>query len=85
MHLMISNLNRLTTISQIVALLLPFGLVTAGRIVMNSKNGCSEGAALVEIDSKAGLVAISELNNLRFMNTYIQVEENISGNVFTER
>jgi RNA recognition motif-containing protein len=79
MRLVISNLNRLTTISQVVALLLPFGLVTSGRIVMNSKNGFSEGTALVDIDYNAGQMAINQLNNIRFMNCYIGVEENIPG------
>jgi len=75
MRLLISNLNRFTTTSHVVALLGPFGLVTSAVIMMNLKSGYSEGMALVEIEYKAGQMVISELNNSRFMNNYINVEE----------
>lgn len=75
MRLFISNLNRFTTTSQIVALLLPFGLVKSAKLIINTKNGCSERAALVEMELNAGLSAIRELNDLRFMNCFIRVEE----------
>lgn len=80
MRLLISNLNRFTTAPQLVNLLLPFGLVSSARIVMNAQNGYSEGVALVEIEYKAGQTVISELNNSRFMNYYISVEETIPVN-----
>jgi hypothetical protein len=79
MRLLISNLNRLTTTSQVVALLGPFGLVTSAMIMM-MKSGYSEGIAVVEMEFKAGHMVISELNNCRFMNNYISVEETISTN-----
>ena len=41
----------------------------------NAPNGYSEGVALVEMEYKAGHIVISELNNSRFMNYYINVEE----------
>jgi RNA recognition motif-containing protein len=75
MRLLISNLNSLTTTSHVVALLGPFGLVTSAVIMMNLKSGYSEGMALVEMEYKAGQMVISELNNSRFMNYYINVEE----------
>lgn len=75
MRLLISNLNRLTTTSHVVALLGPFGLVTSAVIMMNVKSGYSEGIALVEMEFKAGQMVISELNNTRFMNYFINVEE----------
>jgi len=75
MRLLISNLNRFTTTSHVVALLGPFGLVTSAVVMMNLKSGYSEGMALVEIEYKAGQMVISELNNSRFMNNYINVEE----------
>ncbi|MBO9202060.1 MULTISPECIES: RNA recognition motif domain-containing protein [Niastella] len=80
MRLLISNLNRFTTASQLVNLLHPFGLVSEARIVINAQNGYSEGMALVEIEYKAGQIVISELNNSRFMNYYISVEETIPAN-----
>ena len=78
MQLLISNLNRFTTASHVVALLGPFGLVTSAVIKMNSKSGYSEGMALVEMEFKGGQMVISELNNSRFMNFYINVEETAS-------
>jgi hypothetical protein len=80
MRLLISNLNRFTTTSHVVALLGPFGLVTSAMIMTNVKSGYSEGMAVVEMEFKAGHMVISELNNRRFMNYYINVEETISNN-----
>jgi RNA recognition motif-containing protein len=74
MRLFISNLNRFTTTSQIVSLLLPFGLVKSAHLA-NSQNGYSEGTALVEMEFNAGRSAIKELNNRQFMNCFIKVEE----------
>lgn len=78
MQLLITNLNRLTTSSQIVALLLPFGLVTSARILMNAQSGRSEGTALVEMEYKAGHVAMQELDDLRFMNYFIRIRESMA-------
>jgi RNA recognition motif-containing protein len=50
MRLFISNLNRFTTISQLRALFIPFGLVKSARFSINSKNGHSEGTALMEME-----------------------------------
>jgi len=80
MRLLISNLNRFTTTSHLLNLLLPFGLVSSATIVMNAQNGFSEGMALVEMEYKAGQSVVSELNNSRFMNYYISVEETIPAN-----
>jgi RNA recognition motif-containing protein len=80
MRLLISNLNRFTTASHLVNLLLPFGLVSSAAIVMNVQNGFSAGMALVEMEYKAGQSVVSELNNSRFMNYYISVEETIPAN-----
>lgn len=80
MRLLISNLNSFTTANHLVNLLLPFGLVSSARIIMNAQNGYSDGVALVEMEYIAGRIAINELNNSRFMNYYISVEETISAN-----
>lgn len=76
MRILISNLNRFTTASQLINLLIPFGLVSSAKI-MNARNGYSEGMALVEMDYNGGLIVISELNNSRFMNYFIRVEETV--------
>jgi len=75
MRLFISNLNRFTTTSQIVALLVPFGLVKSAQLIINAKSGYSEGTAMVEMEYGAGRSAIEELNDQRFMNCFIKVEE----------
>lgn len=79
MRLLISNLNRFTTTSQVVALLLPFGLVSSARIVMDTQSGYSEGIALVDMGYAAGKAVIYELDNARFMNCYIRIEEDFAG------
>lgn len=78
MRLFISNLNKFTTATHIVALLLPFGLVKSAKLINNNKSGYSEGTALVEMECNAGQWAIKELNNRRFMNCFIKVEETLS-------
>jgi RNA recognition motif-containing protein len=78
MRLFISNLNRFTTTSQIITLLLPFGLVKSATLNTNTQNGYSAGTALVEMESTAGKSAIKKLNNLRFMNFFIKVEETVA-------
>jgi RNA recognition motif-containing protein len=75
MRLFISNLNRFTTTTQIVALLIPFGLVKSARLITNTNSGYSNGTAFVEMDITAGQSAINGLNNMRFMNCFIKVEE----------
>jgi RNA recognition motif-containing protein len=78
MRLLISNLNRFTTAAHLANLLFPFGLVSSARIVMDARNGYSEGVAFVEMEYSAGKIVINSLNNSRFMNYYISVEETIS-------
>jgi RNA recognition motif-containing protein len=60
---------------QIVGLLLPFGFIKSAHFIINAKNGNSEGSALIEMEYNAGQSAIKELNDLRFMNCFIKVEE----------
>jgi RNA recognition motif-containing protein len=75
MRILISNLNKLTTTSQVIALLLPFGFVNSAKVIMNAENGYSEGYALVDMEYNAGKIVIHELDSMRFMNCYISVEE----------
>lgn len=75
MRLFISNLNILTTTSHLTALFLPFGLVISAQIIRNMDTGRSAGAAFVEMEREAGKEAIGNLDNIRFMNNFIQVEE----------
>ena len=62
---------------QVIGLLIPYGLVTSGQLICNVKNGFSLGEALVEMELIAGKTAIHALNNLRFMNYFIKVEESL--------
>ena len=78
MHLLISNLNRFTTTPQVVSLFVPFGMVTSARLFPKVQNGISAGTAVVEMEFAAGNSAIKALNNLRFMNYFINVEETFS-------
>jgi RNA recognition motif-containing protein len=78
MHIFISNLNNMTTASHLFTLLVPFGHVLSAKIQMNGETGRSLGSAYVEMERVAGKVAVYELDNKRFMNSYIHVEETSS-------
>lgn len=75
MRLLISNLNGLTTSAHLLALFVPFGFVYSAKISSNSEGGRSAGMALVEMEKTGALIAMQALDNLRFMNFYIHVEE----------
>jgi len=82
MRLFISNLNRFTTTSQVVALLLPFGLVKSAKLITNTNSGYSNGTALVEMDVNPSQSVIKGLNNMRFMNCFIKVEETFAAIIY---
>lgn len=75
MRLLVSNLNRLTTVPHLVDLFLPFGLVSFVKIIMNRYNGDSECVALIEMSPDAGAQAMQLLDDILFMNRYIKVQE----------
>lgn len=75
MRILISNLNKLTTTSQVIALLLPFGFINSAKVIMNTHSGYSEGYALVDMEHNAAKIVVHELDSMRFMNCFISVEE----------
>ncbi|WP_276483438.1 RNA recognition motif domain-containing protein [Paraflavitalea pollutisoli] len=75
MRMLISNLNRLTTVTHLTRLFFPFGLLSSARLVGNGDDGRCNGTAMIEMEQEAGMIAMYELHNLQFMNHYIQIEE----------
>ena len=75
MNILVSNLNRLTTAGHLQNLFIPFGLVKSVKIVRKDINGQSEGMGFINMDLYSGNAAINGLNNVRFMNFYIEVKE----------
>lgn len=75
MRILITNLNRLTTVTHLVALFIPFGSLISARLVGSSYDGRCNGAAIIEMEQRSGMTAMYELDNMRFMEHYIQIEE----------
>lgn len=75
MRIFISNLNSFTTVSQLKTLFIPFGLVLSIKLMIHGETGYSQSAAYIEMEKGAGIKAIQKLNNMRFMNHFILVEE----------
>ncbi len=75
MQIYIVNLSRMTTVSHLVSLFLPFGAVRASKIVRDESTGHSLGFGFVEMEPHCGLRAIQKLNRLLFMNSYMEVNE----------
>ena len=75
MNILISNLNNKTTATHLFDLFIKFGMIRSTEILRDGINGNSSGAGLVKMDYLSGAVAIHELNNMKFMNYYIEVSE----------
>ena len=75
MNIMVSNLNRLTTAEHLLNLFDPFGLVQSVKIVKGDLNGHSRGIGFIKMDHFSGKSAIYGLNDMRFMDFYIEVSE----------
>lgn len=75
MNIRVSNLSLLTTAEQLSNLFVPFGLVQSAKIVWSDTTGHSLGIGYIKMDRDSGYSAISGLNDLRFMNFYIEVSE----------
>jgi RNA recognition motif-containing protein len=72
MNILVSNLNRLTTAEHLLNLFVPFGLV---KLVRKDNNGQSQALGFVKMEQRGGHSAINGLNEIKFMNFYIQVSE----------
>ena len=68
MRIFVSNMNARTTAQHLSKLFLQFGKVISVRIIR-------VGIAFVEMESKAGMIAIRELDGLNFMNHYPDIAE----------
>lgn len=75
MKIAITNLNSRTTADHLQRLFNPFGVVRSAKIMRYEPAGRSACYGIVRIDYPNGLVAIAELNNLLFMDHYLEVYE----------
>jgi RNA recognition motif-containing protein len=75
MTILISNLNSMTTTGHLMSLFVPFGIVLSARIIKQAETGRSLGVGYIEMRKESGAVAVYELNNRKFMNYFINVEE----------
>ena len=75
MNILVTNLSYLTSATQLSALFIPYGMVISSKIIVDAISGRSLGYGYIKMSPKAAIIAISELNDRRFMNTFIEVEE----------
>lgn len=75
MNIFVGNLSDMTTARHLLNLFVSFGAVRSVKIMMDGVSGHSRGFAYVVMDNRAGYVAIRELNNMQFMNSYMEVAE----------
>jgi RNA recognition motif-containing protein len=65
----------MTTTVHLSNLFLQFGSVLSAKIIMDGKSGHSLGYGYIVMDRHSGKSAINALNNMNFMNHYIEVSE----------
>lgn len=75
MKIAITNLNKRTTVEHLQKLFNRFGIVKSAKILIDDPAGRSSCYGIVRLDYPDGLVAIAELNNLLFMDHYLEVYE----------
>lgn len=75
MTILVSNLSFMTTTNHLFDLFVKFGLIDSIEIIRANINGHSSGIGLVRMNISSGKVAIQELNEIKFMNFYINVSE----------
>ena len=68
MRILVGNMNARTTAQHVSNLFVQFGKVISVRIVR-------AGQAFVEMESRAGMIAIRELDGVNFMNHYLDIAE----------
>lgn len=78
MRIFVGNLNARTTADCLLQLFHQFGKVISVRIVR-------AGMALVEMETRAGLIAIRELDGLNFMNHYLDIAEAAPASTYPSR
>ena len=75
MKIVIANLNSRTTISHLKGLFLPYGRITSVRIMATDEAGRSSCYGIVKIAYRSGMIAIRALDELLFMNRFLEVYE----------
>lgn len=75
MKVAITNLNSRTTTVHLQRLFNPYGFVRSIKIMHDDQAGRSACYGVVRIDYPYGLMAIAALNNLLFMDHYLEVYE----------
>jgi len=75
MQIFIGNLSRMTTARHLADLFLPYGAVITSKIISRNIAGRSLGFGYIEMEPRCGKLAVQRLNRLRFMNSYIDVNE----------
>lgn len=79
MNIYVGNLAINATEMHIRSLFQQFGRIISVKILMDMESGMSKGFGFVEMDDHSdGRRAIKSLNNMNFMNQYIQVSEAIA-------
>lgn len=79
MNIYIGNLPLNVTEVQLEELFKEFGRINSTKILTDMETGQSKGFGFVEMDDASdGMRAIKKLNNLNFMDQFIQVSEAIS-------
>ncbi len=75
MKILVRNLNRTTTETQLHELFKPFGVIASCVLIMDEKTGESKGFGFVEMPSKdEAQKAISKLNGKVFHGVQIRVK-----------
>lgn len=76
MNIYVGNLHGNMSEAQLRDLFSEYGKVSSVKILMDMETGQSLGYGFVEMDDRAdGLHAVRKLNNLNFMNMYLEVSE----------
>lgn len=79
MNIYIGNLPLSVTEVQLEELFKEFGRINSTKILTDMDTGQSKGFGFVEMDDASdGMRAIKKLNNLNFMDQFIQVSEAVS-------
>lgn len=68
MRIFVGNMNTRTTAQHLSNLFLQFGKVISVRLIR-------VGFAFVEMEPRAGMIAIRELDGVNFMNHYLEIDE----------
>ena len=73
MQIYIGNLSEMTTAQQLARLFLPFGSVQFSHIERDKRTGRSLRFGFIEMDMVSARSAIQKLNQILFMNAYVEV------------